>query len=502
MVKRAAAMAIGALALSSILVPRLDEMSKSRDTARSNLLVFDGLWSQIDRSYFDPNFNGLDWEAVEVEFRPKARQAEDRISLYWNVLRPMTALLESSHTTVSMAGAKDAKAKHAASNMSSEAKLEVLEPTLGRCGGVWIVSGASGVTPKVIHVETFSPAYNLGIRPGWRFVEIEATDEGGLRDVTMLDRSGKLHKFSGKGRSESLFVLGLASINSKSIMSTALKLDVKPVALGKSGMVVTKGRFGGPPVVAMVEPHSLAAQAGIVPGATIKSVHARKLKTNAISTSGTYKNPDGGSVQFNSVLLCNIDSDSLVEEYHVSGSDLYIRFDHFRPGVAEWIRGLLSRHKGQVILDLRWNSGGSALELEQVLGLFLINHEIIGRVRSRYKDQTLTAKNSGHKAFDGRLSVLASGVTASAAEVAVLALKTAGARVIGQTTSGQVQLSNTYLLPDGGKASVAVGEFYSASGVVLEGRGVAPDIVVGGAKFPFLAKADAALLIAQQGRLE
>jgi len=47
----------------------------STATAEGRLLVFDDVWETIQDRYYDPRFNGVDWQAKRASFRPAAAKA-------------------------------------------------------------------------------------------------------------------------------------------------------------------------------------------------------------------------------------------------------------------------------------------------------------------------------------------------------------------------------------------------------------------------------------------
>ena len=50
----------------------------SRDRVRLNQRVFDRVWSEVRRGYYDPTLHGVDWNAARATFRPQALAASDR----------------------------------------------------------------------------------------------------------------------------------------------------------------------------------------------------------------------------------------------------------------------------------------------------------------------------------------------------------------------------------------------------------------------------------------
>ena len=116
-------------------------------------VAFDYVWQTIDRRYFDSRFNGVDWTAVGVRYRPLAMKAryDDE---FWNILNQMTGELHDSHTRVE--APKDVKLRNHRQSVSLGIDMNRIE---GRIA--------------VTHVRPDSDAWWAGIRPG---MEIKAID--------------------------------------------------------------------------------------------------------------------------------------------------------------------------------------------------------------------------------------------------------------------------------------------------------------------------------------
>jgi carboxyl-terminal processing protease len=67
--------------------------------AGQRALAFDFVWQTIEERYYDPAFNGTDWNAVASTYRPLAMKALDD-QAFWDVLDRMTGELKDSHTRV------------------------------------------------------------------------------------------------------------------------------------------------------------------------------------------------------------------------------------------------------------------------------------------------------------------------------------------------------------------------------------------------------------------
>jgi carboxyl-terminal processing protease len=64
------------------------------------LKVFTKAWETINKNYFDPKFNGVDWAQMKEKYRPLAEAATDKVELL-AVLNKMMGELRTSHTGAS-----------------------------------------------------------------------------------------------------------------------------------------------------------------------------------------------------------------------------------------------------------------------------------------------------------------------------------------------------------------------------------------------------------------
>ena len=116
------------------------------------LTTFDAAWTLVRDSHFDRTLNGVDWNAVRTELRPKAAAAKT-VGELRAVLRDMLGRLGQSHFAVIPAsGDSAAKAAH---DMSGDTGIDVR-----LVDGVVVVSS----------VEPESSAAQTGVKPGWKVV--------------------------------------------------------------------------------------------------------------------------------------------------------------------------------------------------------------------------------------------------------------------------------------------------------------------------------------------
>jgi len=77
-----------------------DSFTISRE---EKLKVFEKLWEVVDKQYFDPRLNGVDWAAVRERYRPQIEAAKDRMMLR-GVLQRMLDELHTSHLMLGFHG--------------------------------------------------------------------------------------------------------------------------------------------------------------------------------------------------------------------------------------------------------------------------------------------------------------------------------------------------------------------------------------------------------------
>ncbi|MDY6782384.1 MAG: S41 family peptidase [Cyanobacteriota bacterium] len=63
----------------------------------SHLEVFNQVWQTIDESFFDPDFNGVDWVAMQQKYEPRVQQAQSDEEAA-AIINEMLSELDTSHT--------------------------------------------------------------------------------------------------------------------------------------------------------------------------------------------------------------------------------------------------------------------------------------------------------------------------------------------------------------------------------------------------------------------
>lgn len=134
----------------------------SRDRARLNQRVFDRVWSEVRRGYYDPTLHGVDWNAARATFRHQALAASDERGLY-RVINAMLDLLDDGHAAASPPAAVRRQE-------AQFARRAVMGLTLMR-----------GETPDdwtVERVRPGSPAEAAGVQMGWALKSMDGKPWG------------------------------------------------------------------------------------------------------------------------------------------------------------------------------------------------------------------------------------------------------------------------------------------------------------------------------------
>lgn len=192
-----------------------------------------------------------------------------------------------------------------------------------------------------------------------------------------------------------------------------------------------------------------------------------------------------------------------------------IRFNVWMPGVDPLFQAAIDKFRTAdgIVVDLRGNPGGLAAMIMGISGHFLRERTPLGTMKTRDADLRFAANprlvNAAGQRVDpyaGPVAILVDAMTGSASECFAGGMQALGrARVFGQTSMGQALPAFFAKLPNGDVLIHATGDFVTADGTRLEGRGVVPDEAIALARADLLSGRDATLdaaltWIDQQGR--
>ena len=139
-----------------------------------------------------------------------------------------------------------------------------------------------------------------------------------------------------------------------------------------------------------------------------------------------------------------------------------------------------------IIIDLRGNPGGLAAMLMGISGHFVGERATLGVMKTRDNElrfvanpRLVSAKGERVQPYSGPVAILVDSMSGSASECFAGGMQSIGrARIFGQTSMGQALPALFDRLPNGDVLIHAYGDFVTANGTRLEGRGVIPDEMV------------------------
>ncbi len=163
----------------------------------------------------------------------------------------------------------------------------------------------------------------------------------------------------------------------------------------------------------------------------------------------------------------------------------YVHIKGFINGVNDDFRSAMDDLQAQgardVIFDLRYNSGGSASVMLDMLEYLLPEGTLISTIKGREQGKEYSVEwktEAGMSVPEGmRYMILVNSYSASASELFSGALRDNGkAVIIGETTFGKGSGTSTYKLSDGSAVNVTIFQYYLPGGDSVEGTGIEPDI--------------------------
>jgi carboxyl-terminal processing protease len=274
-------------------------------------------------------------------------------------------------------------------------------------------------------------------------------------------------------------------------------------------------------VITRVRPGSPAARAGLGPGFVLESIdgtETRLIIQRASSGSDTegirrihqtravlarLSGDPGTSVEIKyagkagTSEIANIKRDGLTGEMsarmgnfppqyvefnwgRVQGGIGYLRFNIFVLSIMDRLRSTIrsATDATGIIIDLRGNPGGVGLMSCGLAGMLESNETSLGTMRMRAGFQNFAVfPQSG--AYLGPVVIIIDEMSASTSEVFAGGMQGLGrATVVGTRSAGAALPSFFEKLPTGALFQYAIGDFKTPKGILIEGRGVAPDVEV------------------------
>lgn len=438
-VRRRSAFAVCGLVLAA--AAGAQDASPPSETAALNLETFDFAWEKIADTFWDFGVEGVDWQAVREELRPRARDAADVAELR-RVLQGMLSRLGESHFGVLPGPGSLRSASHADDADGAGTCTGALMRSVSGDGGSSAADAGPGFdvrfidsTPVVSRVEAGSPADRQGLTTGLEVVRIEE------QNLAALPRC-----------------LGLDALDAR-VADTVRSRVVEGLLYGDAGDFVT---------VEFADP------AGDRSTLEFERAH----------------HPDAVEIGFGNLppMRYLFESEALET---AAGRVLAVRFNVWLLPVVDAFEAALYGEPAEgspkvdgVLIDLRGNPGGVAGTAVGVAGFLLEEKVALGRMKNRNTDLNLlvfprrvsTNSNLKIERFTGPVALLIDGGSASTSEIFAAGLKDHGrVRLFGEPSAAAALPSVIERLPNGDLLMHAIADFIRPSGERIEGRPVQPE---------------------------
>lgn len=369
-----------------------------------NLQSFEYVWAAVRDKHWQTKPGGLNWQAIHDEFRPKM-EAADSMEAARAVLNEMLGRLHQTHFGI----------------VPSDLYANV-DAARGGDVAMGIDVRVIGAQVLVTSVDSDSPAFAEGVRPGWEILKMRGSDIAPI--VAKLNET-----YAGST---------LRDLMLRRTILARLAGDVTgPVRvefLDGDGMHVSKSLAQG------------RAKGDLVQFGYLSPMHVW-LNSSRVDRGNI------GYVAFNAFL----DPQRLMTSF---GNAVE---------ACEKCEGF--------IVDLRGNPGGIGIMAMGMAGWFISQpDQKLGTLYMR--DTTLNfVVNPRLTTFSGPLALLVDGTSASTSEIMAEGLKDLGrARIFGAHTAAAALPSIFEKLPNGDGFQYAIANYISEGGRPLEGLGVTPDV--------------------------
>ena len=434
-----------ALAASAVALLVSPESARAqRGTPISPALAaetFDTAWAVIDRTLWDTTFNGVDWDAVRAELRPRAAAARTRQELR-GILSDMVGRLKLSHFGIIPGEVQETLDAGGADDEAGDASAE-------RRGDAGMEVRLVGDRFVVTRVLPGGAAAAAGVRPGWVVDAVQG------RPTRRILEALRAFPDAATPRGRRLYAW--------SALSNALR--------GDAGETLRVRFLDGAdrPVSARLALRPFAGtttKVGNLPELAVSAEHERLPL------------PGGGTVGV-------------------------IRFSYWMPAIIPHIDRAVEelRDADGMVIDLRGNLGGVGFMAAGWAGHFIDRADTLGTMLTRQgalrfvvNPRRVDTQARPVRPYAGPVAILIDPVSVSTSEIFAGGMKSLGrARVFGETTAGQALPAYARKLPSGDVLMHAVADFTGPRGERFEGAGVAPDVAAPPTREALLAGGDPAL---------
>ncbi|RMH28979.1 MAG: hypothetical protein D6692_04740 [Planctomycetota bacterium] len=395
---------------------------------------FDRAWELVRDTHYDENYNGVDWNAVRDELRPRAEMARTRAEMR-ALINEMVSRLNQSHFGIipQEVETPDALAETATADNSATPEIPTGDGDGNADPGIdfRVIDGRAIVTA----IRTGSAAERAGVRTGWIISKVRD------RDITAI-------------------ITDLAEAVGEHTSQIYALQTIERMIDGRPGTTI---------------------EITFLDGADAE--HTLDLMRN---------NPPGMPVKFGNLPTIN----TYFEHRWLTAEETgdpdakvgYIAFNIFMIPVAPQFERAMYEFKDAdgVIIDLRGNPGGVGAMAGALGRFFVTEKKNLGTMSMRgaelqFNAEPVAVTSAGERLppFTGPVAMLIDSASASTSEVFAGGMRAIGRiTTFGQRTAGMALPAAMDRLPSGDVLLHAIADYVNSDGTRLEGDGVPADVEV------------------------
>ncbi len=422
-------------AVPSCSLPTQAEPASLAATPAINPLVsFDSAWAIIARTHWDTTYNGVNWNALRTELRPKAEQARTLGELRM-VLADMVSRLKQSHFSIIPQEYSDNRAP-SDNRAASDDRSASIGVTLRFLDNELVIT----------HVEANGPAANAGIRPGYVLHAIDG--------CAISPRLSRIPR----NRDARAVALEAYSIGNRALAGPSGD-TVSATFLNEKGTPINAT------LVRQPEPGTLVKFGNLPPRVANLEWERKSIKGKTI-----------GVIRWNIWMpILGARFDNAIDS--LRNSDAIILDVRGNPGGVG---------------GMSMGFSGHFLDSVKVIGV--MKQRGTDDLRFVSNPRLVNGANQRVSPFSGPLAIVVDEISVSTTEIFAEGMQEMGrARVFGSQTAGQALPSVAERLPNGDILYHAIANFVSPSGKAIEGPGVTPDVRIKLSKKALLKNQDPAL---------
>lgn len=438
---------------------------------------FDRAWELVRDTHYDTAYNGVDWDAVRDELRPRAERARTRAQGR-SIISDMIGRLNQSHFALIPAELERALPS------DSEEPEPTDEPSddAGSRPGATDRSdpNRSGPAPDARGDDAPPSAEQKGDAPDANTPEIPSAGEGAGRGVPGFEiriAEGRALVTSVREGSPA----DLAGVRTGWVLTRVRGTDVAGII---EGLNEAMGDDASPMYAWQSVDSMLKGRVGSGIEMAFLDADDREVVLDIERVS-----PPGEFVKFGNLppMSTHLEHRWLTER-ETGDPDArvgYIAFNIFMVPIApQFERAMVElRDADGIVIDLRGNPGGVGF-MASSLSRFLVGQKAnLGTMTMRGAEMNffvepvvVTTRGERLPPFDGPLAIVIDGTSASTSEVFAGGLRALGrARTFGSRTAGMALPAAMTRLPSGDVLLHAIADYVNSDGTRLEGDGVSAD---------------------------